>query len=361
MHSFQLSSQGRTVWLDILRVCAAFAVVFIHVSTHYLENLIPFASFSWFGTDIELAFSRFAVPVFVMISGVFFLNPKRTLSFGTLYGKYIRRILTVLVGWALLRTAVINIWLGQAPAAEWFKDLFISVAWYWFLPMIIGLYMISPLLRALTELGERKLMVYFMVFCLFFAMFLPMAEDVEKILFPGSFYVSTTIKLIKIPFWMFGAHFLFGYYASAYEISPRAKKWIYALAAVSLLLLAAGTYGFFDERAGRLYYYGMHGASVTPFTFFMGAGVFLFGKDVLGKISFSPRVRDWTQRLARYSLGVYMLHLILVEAAIHFSLFDKINGGYMLTVPLLAMTVFALSNLIIALIYKLSFFRKHFL
>ncbi len=189
-------SSRRVAWLDFLRIFSAFSIVFLHVSSHYLENQIPFGSFSWFVTDAELAFTRFAVPVFVMISGVFFLNPQKDIPLSVLYRKYIGRMLTVLVGWAVIRTAVMNVWLGHAPAGEWAQDIFVSVMWYWFLPMIIGLYMVSPFLRVLTAQGGRKLMIYFMVLCLVFSMGLPVLEDAEKFFFPDSYYVSTFTKLM---------------------------------------------------------------------------------------------------------------------------------------------------------------------
>lgn len=351
---------GRVAWLDFLRVFSAFSIVFLHVSSHYLEYQIPFGSFSWFLTDAALAFTRFAVPVFVMISGVFFLSPQKDISLAALYRKYIGRILSVLIGWAIVRTAVMNVWLGHAPAGEWAQDVFISVMWYWFLPMIIGLYMVSPFLRVLTAQGERKLMIYFMTLCLIFAMGLPVLEDIEKFFFPNSQYVSMFIKLIKIPFWVFGAHFMFGYYAFTYEISPRAKKWIYGTALVAWLLIAAGAY-VFDDKSGRFYFYSMQGASLSPLTFFTGAALFLATKDMLGKIVFGPRVLFWSERLARYSLGVYMFHLILVELAAHFGLFEALNGCYPVTVPVLAVFIFMLANAGIALLYKIPVFRKHFL
>lgn len=352
-------SSRRVAWLDFLRIFSAFSIVFLHVSSHYLENQIPFGSFSWFVTDAELAFTRFAVPVFVMISGVFFLNPQKDIPLSVLYRKYIGRMLTVLVGWAVIRTAVMNVWLGHAPAGEWAQDIFVSVMWYWFLPMIIGLYMVSPFLRVLTAQGGRKLMIYFMVLGLVFSMGLPVLEDAEKFFFPDSYYVSTFTKLMKIPFWTFGAHFMFGYYAFTYEISPRAKKWICGAALVSWLLLAVGTYGFFDDKAGRFYFYSMQGASLSPLTFFTGAAVFLFGKDVLGKIAFGPRVLLWTERLARYSLGVYMFHLILVELSVYFGVFKAMNGWYVALIPSIAIGIFILANAGIALLYKIPCFRKY--
>ena len=73
----QIINQKRLVWADVLRSLSALAVVLIHVSSYYVEKVLPHGSFGWFCADLYLAFCRFAVPVFVMISGFFFLNPAR--------------------------------------------------------------------------------------------------------------------------------------------------------------------------------------------------------------------------------------------------------------------------------------------
>lgn len=351
----------RVVWLDILRVFSAFTIVFLHISAAYLENVVPLGSVNWFITDLYLAFTRFAVPVFVMISGVFFLNPQKDLTIGQMYKHYIFRILTVLLGWALFRTLLMNVWLGHAPVSAWAPDVFTSIKWYWFLPMIIGLYMMTPVLRALSALNNRKVLAYFIVLSFVMALCLPMLENVERFYWPMAIRPSAFTDILKIPCLVFGAHFVFGYYAYTYDIGFRMKKVLYASAVVSWLLMAGGGYVFWNEKANPLYFYFMFGASLAPFSFLTGAAVFLLAKDWLGKISFSPAAASFMRRLAYYSLGVYMLHIILVELGIHFGVFKALSFCPAILVPVLAVVLFMLCNGIIAVLYKILWFRKYFL
>lgn len=351
----------RVVWLDILRAFSAFAIVFLHISAAYLENVAPYGGVNWLITDLYLAFTRFAVPVFVMISGVFFLNPAKNITIGGMYKKYIFHIMTVLLGWALFRTFLMNVWLGHATVSSFAPDVFASIKWYWFLPMIIGLYIMTPVLRALSALNNRKVLAYFIVVGFIMALCLPMLEEMERYYFPQAIRPSAFTNILKIPSLVFGAHFVFGYYAYTYDIGPQMKKVLYVSAVISWLMMAAGGYVFWNEKMNPMYFYFMFGASLAPFSFLTGAAVFLLAKDWLGKIRFGTAAEGFIRRLAYYSLGVYMLHIILVELAVKFGVFKATSFCPALTVPVLAVFLFAFSNAVVALLYKVPWFRKYFL
>lgn len=361
MSAGELAGKQRIVWLDVLRVLSAFAIVFLHTSSVYLDGLIPYGTFSWFGADLYLAASRYAVPVFVMISGVFFLNPGKDITIKNIYGKYVPRMLTVLLGWAFIRTAMAGTALDGVPAGAWASSFFTSVKMYWFLPMIIGLYLITPVLRAVTALNNRKLLVYFMTLSVVLAMCVPVAEGIQLYYFPKAVPVTDFTNLLKLPCLIFGAHFVFGYYAYTYDLSRRAKTALYVCAIASWLLIAAGTYVFFKEPASKMFFFSMHGASLSPLTFLTGAAVFVFCKDRLGRIGFSAAASSFIRRLAYYSLGVYMLHIILVEAAVRFGMFKYVSFVPVVMIPLAALVIFAVSNAIIAGLYRMKWFRRYFL
>lgn len=349
----------RIVWLDILRVFSAFAIVSLHVSSYYLENIIPFGGVRWGVADLYLAFTRFAVPVFVMISGVFFLNPAKEIPLGKMYRKYIWRMLWVWGTWAALRTVTVNIWDGNAPVAAWGMDFFVSLQWYWFLPMIIGLYMIAPVLRLVTAANKKNILVYFMWLSVVLGTAFPVLEEVEKALFPSALPLSSFTNLLKLPGLIFGAHFVFGYYVCTYGLGPRAKKWLYAGGVASLLLMAVGTYVYFGTRPNPFYKYATYGASITPFAFLTGAAFFVWVKEHLEQVSFSARVVDGITRLARYSLGVYMCHLILLDFAMKYGWMKACSATPLAAILLWSVGLFIVSNGVVALLYKIPVFKKY--
>ena len=350
------AGKGRIVWLDVLRVFSAFAIVLIHTASSIMDYL-RFPSLNWFAADLYLAAARYAVPVFVMISGVFFLNPDKDITLKKIYGKYIPRMLCVLFGWALLRALIIEVWLNSGGFSSLWTYFINSIKMFWFLPMIIGLYAVTPLLRAVAEKGGKALLEYLILLAFLAGLCAPVAQN----LFPRFTLLNDFVTLIKLPMMIFAAHFVFGYYVYAYGLSKRAKYFLYVCAALCALLMAAGTYFYFGDKTSKAFFYSMHGASVTPFAFLLGAGVFVLCKDCLGGIDFGAGFSRFISKLAFYSLGVYLCHIIVVETLAHFSVFGKVAFCSVLVIPAVAFLIFCATNLIIAGLYKIGFVRKYFL
>ena len=86
----------RTVYFDYLRVAATFAVMILHISAQnwYTTDVngIEWKIFNFFNSMV-----RWAVPVFVMISGSLFL--KKDVSIKKIYTKYILRMVISYITW----------------------------------------------------------------------------------------------------------------------------------------------------------------------------------------------------------------------------------------------------------------------
>lgn len=67
------NSSQRDYNMDLLRILASLMVVFIHVSAHNFINT-PIKSIEWLSYDMYDSILRSAVPIFLMISGVFFFK-----------------------------------------------------------------------------------------------------------------------------------------------------------------------------------------------------------------------------------------------------------------------------------------------
>ena len=67
---------GRLAYAELLRVVAMLAVIVLHVSGGWLESL-PVGTTDWHALNMWDSLCRWCVPVFVMCSGMFLLDPKR--------------------------------------------------------------------------------------------------------------------------------------------------------------------------------------------------------------------------------------------------------------------------------------------
>ena len=91
----------RVIYLDLLRMLSIFMMMMLHTSSSFIaHSTINDMQYSVF--NIYLSMTRFCVPMFIMISGVFFLNNDNPLDIKTLYKKNIIRLITAFLFWSTL-------------------------------------------------------------------------------------------------------------------------------------------------------------------------------------------------------------------------------------------------------------------
>ena len=94
-------SDHRIEYLDYLRVIATMAVVLLHISIQGWGD-VDVQSGPWMVYNVWNGLVRWCVPVFVMISGALFLNPKKKVSVYRLWTRNIPRILSAFLFWSVI-------------------------------------------------------------------------------------------------------------------------------------------------------------------------------------------------------------------------------------------------------------------
>ena len=85
------SLSKRNLSLDILRIFAMMSVVMVHCAAEFLGHYdAGTAEFFW--GNIFDSISRAGVPIFLMISGAFFLNENKEISINNVFKKYIKEL-----------------------------------------------------------------------------------------------------------------------------------------------------------------------------------------------------------------------------------------------------------------------------
>ena len=165
--------ENRKYNFDLLRILAAFAVIVIHVAGKYVDNIL---AGDWFGepytehmlfTCLVNVTARFAVPIFIMLSGTFTLDNEKNGDFRAYYRKVFRHvgIPTLLFGllyflYSLVRQGAFVL----RNDGSW-TSLF-DVVWsalrgepfyhMWYLYMMITIYLLVPILvRLKRDIGEK--------------------------------------------------------------------------------------------------------------------------------------------------------------------------------------------------------------
>ncbi len=89
----------RIAYFDVLRILATFAVIVLHLSAQHWADTDVYSR-AWQAFNLYDSAVRWAVPVFVMISGALFLSGSQ--SIGHILKKNVSRLVTAFIFWSAL-------------------------------------------------------------------------------------------------------------------------------------------------------------------------------------------------------------------------------------------------------------------
>ena len=344
---------GRLVYADLMRVAAMLAVIVIHVSAGWLESL-PVGTADWHALNLWDSLTRWAVPVFVMCSGMFLLDPKKSLSLPTLFFRHFLRLVAALLFWGTVYHLLYDflggtLSLESLPHALYAVVLGNTETHLWFLTMMMGLYLLTPLLRAFLRGASRGDLHWFFLlyglFMLVLPLFLRLRGSQTVTLYANQFYLNFTLAFPPLAY---VGYFVAGYYLKTYTLGRIAEGLIYLLGIAGAVATAAGT-TLLSHRAGgldvTLYSY------LTPNVAAMAAALFVLFREVLG----GSGQGAWRRRfsgMAACSFGVYLCHVGFLLLLRHFGLGTPPVPAAV-GVPLLALAVFLPSYVLSWLLHKI--------
>ena len=165
----------REIWIDWMRVAACFMVILVHsTEPFYLggDGSLILNQADAFWSSFFDSFVRACVPLFVVASS--YLQFPLHYSAGEFFRRRTVRVLIPFVVWLLVYAVV---W-GE-PASN-LKSLLLnfnySAGHLWFVYMLIGVYLIMPLLSPWAEkVGKKELQVYLGIWL--FTTFIPLIRD----------------------------------------------------------------------------------------------------------------------------------------------------------------------------------------
>lgn len=154
-------TKQRLTYIDTLRVLATILVIFIHVSSLFISahGAAPGEATYRFA----YCFSLCAVAIFVMISGMLLLSKPQTVTYSRVLTHYLPRILWALLIFALPMCLIEQIMTHPTTGtASLLSSALINFltghSWthMWYLYMLPGLYLITPLLHTFNLHTTRK-------------------------------------------------------------------------------------------------------------------------------------------------------------------------------------------------------------
>jgi len=237
----------RIVYFDYLRLAATVAVVLIHVASFCWYDFDS-DSFRWNVLNFYLVAVRWAVPVFVMLSGALFLS--RDTDISQLYKKNILRLVVAYFAWSVFYALALiaGRWLVYEEFTSTFGSVVLDIlgGYYhmWFLPMIVGLYMCVPVIRQIVI--NKKVARYFLALAFVFAYALPQLIQLCRD-FTGGWLLDLANQVdaivsyeVKISLVLgYTAYFILGYLLEEATLTKKQRTLVYSLGAVGFVASVA--------------------------------------------------------------------------------------------------------------------------
>lgn len=322
--------------LDFLRVCATFAVVWLHVSATVVTRNPDSSSFIWWAGNISDSFSRWCVPVFVMINGALALSSAEVLSPVEYIKKRTRRLLPPLVFWSIfyiLFQIATNDAYGVKYAA---KSILLGTPYYhlWYLYMIIGLSFLTPYLHKLVTVLSRDALRLLILVGL-------MVVGIEFMSLESRHLTFLPESISYVPY------FLAGYYLLNYTAAVKVGQLPLLIFFCGLLiaLLTGGLISRLGEKSW-LYMYSYF----NPLVIIMSISVFKY-------LVHKPLSLGVFRFLASISLGIYALHPFWIWVILRFQIMD-LKFHSLIGIPIESIVVFGLSALSAVVVAKIPYIRK---
>lgn len=339
--------KNRIWYWDILRIAAMVFLVIRHSATATFE-FVPTLGADWWVCNVYGSLSAWMVPVFMMISGASFLDPARNVTVNRLYKKNIFKMLCAFFFWAVFY-ALYNTFSGQDLTETFAEMVFQGHFHLWFLPMIIGMYILTPLLRTVTKNRKATLMITAVTGIT--GVIIPFLQDM-------GWFLDNTLLTGYHNFGFFSSYvcfFFVGYLLHNTEFSADLQKIIYAAGIISTVIVFFGTY-WLTVRDGA------HNEDMQAdnnlFTALQGAAIFVFAKYRLRNTVFTEEHQKLILDISKLTFGVYMIHVVLLALLDKFG-FSPLTYPAVYMIPMLILFVLPVSFFLSFLVGKIPLLGKY--
>lgn len=310
----QAGTKPRIQFMNYLNIFACFAVICLHCSQVVFR---PEASVTWYYSVVMQSVFIFAVPIFFMISGANLLAYQKKYSTGTFFKKRIKKTFCALLFGSILVYCVSCFCPELFNRTPYVFSLFdfttrffnneIEII-YWFFYVILALYAVTPILTTLAE--SKKNLVYAIVAFAVITSVLPLLSRYT----PWFGYISG----------LFGAQsftgsimfFLLGYYIQNYARINKPLLYIVTYVVCTICMIVFTLIVNIDAVGDpSVPYEGFFSSAFSIFAIGSSASVFFLFKSYESSfLRTSSRCKAVIQRLSAASLGVYLIHLLIMDA-----------------------------------------------
>ena len=344
--------KDRVVYLEKLRVITMLLVVYGHCCgvafSQYRESALQSWQAMVLFTLRNMCFS--SVPIFFMITGSLFLNPKYELRLDRFLKKHVLKYIsvTVIFGWAyaLMDMVYSNRAGGFSLRMLW--DSFLNMlqgetaTHMWYMYELVGVMLFLPVLKAIVNGCEKRTQYYLGLVFFIFLICIPLLNNVFDL------EIAFEIPLCSV----YVLYVLIGHWLS--EVVLKNKK---AVIVISVFVIL-GSFGSSIYDAYRSIFQDLNpiwNKGDSPVVFFRAIAIFLLFRLCFDK---KNKVYGVCKFLSPYSFGVYLVHVIWIQIIVRFVHINPFEGIFILKILLIWAVAVVLSVLTCMIMKKIPLVKK---
>lgn len=341
-------NERRITYLDVARICAMFSVVILHVAA---EGWYGFDIYSkeWAVYNAYYGFTRWGVPVFLMISGALFLGTEKEITIKSIFGKYIKRLLIAYIFWATVYACKDVFIGGEISIGSFLKSIVEGHYHMWFVPLIIGIYLLLPIFKQLTK--NDMVMQYLLVLLLLFYFAVPTIGLIPQL--SGIYRIFD--RILFSAFGGYGAYFLLGYFLNKIELKKVIRYFIYLLGLLGAVVTVFTTM-IASRQSGTLYIDVNSEFMVNVLC--TSAAIFVFAKYMCTNERIHGSVCAVLAELSESMFGVYLVHIFVLELLKQVGI-SALKYESLWAVLLLSFAVWSISVFVVLGIRRIPLLKKY--
>ena len=331
-----MRNSNNTEWLNLLRALATIGVIVIHVSSPVVNMTYGKDMAYWWIGNVFNSSVRFAVPVFLMISGATLLNKDYPLW--EFYKKRLTRVFIPLAFWMIIYW--VFRWSMLAPKIqpksidsiiEWGYTLFLKEGiskHFWYVYMMFFIYLFVPFIGKWIRKLNSKSTLYILTMWILACFVL---RDT-----PLNLYNWQKEYLSKmLAYLLYTGYLVLGFYLTKIDyLSQKNRPYILLFFVITIFTCAFSTFNL-SHKIGSLNLAFYSYLSIN--TIAQSALVFLFLKDSNIKNNF---IHNTISTISNNSYGIYLAHIMVI------GLFFKNGIFWTMAHPIISLPVVILLTLL---------------
>jgi surface polysaccharide O-acyltransferase-like enzyme len=270
----------------------------------------------WWASDIYNSLARSAVPLFVMLTGALLLQPAKVNEpLKVFFKKRFNRIGLPIIFWGAAYFAWRYFVNSEVLTSNSIIQGILAGPYYhfWYLYALIGLYLLTPVLRVIVTYANWNIVKYLLVIWFVGTGIIPLFGLYQGISAQITWFQATVFILTGLI-----GYFVLGAYIAKMKIRPSI---LYLIFAVSLVWTIIGTYiivGTLGERYSQFFFDASSvNVIITSVVFFLMLSTIQHPKTLVSGAAEQairvPRTTRIIQVISQNTLPIYLFHVMVLE------------------------------------------------